>query len=490
MIRWGILGAGNIARRFCESLKQEPDSELWAVSCRTKEKAEAFAGNYGAGHAYGGFAAMLKDPKIDAVYLALPHAYHKEWAIRALEAGKHVLCEKPAVLNEPEMQEIADVSRRTGKLFMEAMKPRFVPLYPVILDKLKEGVIGDLVRVDTSLCNLMQFENRRQTYHTEPGHGGALLDVGTYCASWLDALITGEPEITHMTANARGDYDTYIDAELNFGEMDARLECAFDRKKPRNAVLVGTQGSIVVEELHRTQRAVIYADGAEPVELVMPYEKDDFYGEIHHLVTCLKEGLSESPVMPLSASIRCAHILDVIRDGLSYTADGLKTLEEQEKVLTFEQFGSADALKLGNVLAETALDYDREVSIQITRESDGAVLFQYLMDSKSERNVVFMKGKRNVVLQSGHSSLWAYVKCQLEQAEQAAKEADIPYQNPFADSSRYCLSGGAFPIFVGETHAATVAVSGLHEGKDHELVIRGLMQVLNRTTPEFIGPAV
>ncbi|MBQ1840488.1 MAG: Gfo/Idh/MocA family oxidoreductase, partial [Atopobiaceae bacterium] len=136
MVRWAILGAGNIAHRFAASLAHVENAELVAASCRTREKAEAFLAEVpraeGA-RAYAGHDALLADPKVDAIYLALPHQFHHEWAIKALRAGKAVLCEKPAMLTAVEMAEVAEVAHETGCLFMEAMKPRFVPLYAQVM---------------------------------------------------------------------------------------------------------------------------------------------------------------------------------------------------------------------------------------------------------------------------------------------------------------------------------------------------------------------
>ena len=137
MVSWGILGAGNIAHRFAASLAHVEGARLVAASCRTLQKAETFLGEVpheSEARAYAGHEALLADPDVDAIYLALPHEFHHDWAIRALRAGKAVLCEKPAMLNAQEMAEVADVARETGCLFMEAMKPRFVPLYAQIVE--------------------------------------------------------------------------------------------------------------------------------------------------------------------------------------------------------------------------------------------------------------------------------------------------------------------------------------------------------------------
>ena len=117
MIRWGIIGGGNIAHRFAESLKHFEGGELAAVSCRTQEKAEAFSREYPCRYIYDDYDRLLENEEIDAVYIGLPHDLHCQWAVRAMEAGKAVLCEKPAVLNAEETKEICRISKERNSPF-------------------------------------------------------------------------------------------------------------------------------------------------------------------------------------------------------------------------------------------------------------------------------------------------------------------------------------------------------------------------------------
>ena len=313
MIRWGILGGGNIARRFAQSMEDVSGSRITAVSCRSREKAEDFAGRYGIERAFGSHESLLEDDQVDAIYLALPHGLHCRWAVRALKAGKAVLCEKPAAMSEEEMRLIAGTARECGVLFMEAMKTRFIPAYREVKRRIGEGAIGEVVSVETSLCNAMPFDSARPTYHTDPSQGGALLDVGIYCACYLEDFLRGDPVLKDLKAEFQGGVDFYADAELAFSSGRGRLTCAFDRAEPRRALITGTKGKILVEELHRPREFTVFT-GAGEEKVLIPYEVDDFYGEIVHFADCLKKGRKESPVMPFDASIRCARILDRIRE--------------------------------------------------------------------------------------------------------------------------------------------------------------------------------
>lgn len=322
MIYWGIIGAGNIAHRFAASLKAEKEAQLLAISGRNQEKLNLFAEKHEVERVYVGHEGLLSDPDITAVYVALPHGMHREWVLKALRAGKVVLCEKPAVLTREEMREIADCAAETQLLFMEAMKPRFVPSYAGIKEAILSGKIGEVTAVKATLCNNMPFEQMEKTYHTESGQGGALYDCGIYCVNWLvDAAASLGYErryaVEKIETVIKDGVDYYVDAHLSIGGLQAELECAFDRMKKRQLIITGTKGQILAEELHRSQKYAVMLSGGDGTmteeQHEVPYKVDDFYGEIHHFNQCLLAGKTESEIMPLQASLDCADMVDEIR---------------------------------------------------------------------------------------------------------------------------------------------------------------------------------
>lgn len=332
-VRWGIVGAGRIAHRFARSLAHEGRSELVAISCRRAGRAEVFALEHGvpeggalSDEALGGVAgaahaALLARPDVDAVYLALPHAMHLEWALAALRAGKAVLCEKPACVDAEEARELAGAARETGTLFMEAMKTRFSPLYRRVRELVAEGAIGEVRRVEALLENDMgERIARGGDYLSAARGGGILLDSGIYCAAWLDDYLEGPFSVTSAQARWQRGVDSFVDAELAFGDASARLVTAADEAGPREARLVGTEGTIVVEDLHRPQRARIERPGEEPTIIELPYAVDDFYDEIEHFTGLLARGARESDIMPLASTLRCAQILDAVCAALRVSA--------------------------------------------------------------------------------------------------------------------------------------------------------------------------
>lgn len=329
MVRWGILGAGKIAHRFARSLSHDPRCELVAISCRSAAKAEAFAAEHGVpedgtlsdeglgGVAGAAHSALLARPDLDAIYLALPHGMHLEWGTAALHAGKAVLCEKPLCVSPAETRELAEVSRETGALLMEGMKTRFLPAYRRVRELVSQGAIGRVVRVEALLLNDMGDRIARGgDYLSAPVGGGILLDSGIYCASWIEDYLAGTFEVTRAGARWEAGVDCAVDAELRFGDATAHLSTAADEGGARTATLVGTEGRIVVDDMHRPQAVRLERPGEKPVELGLPYPVDDFFGEVEHFVGLLLGERTESPVMSLGVSVRCAEILDAVRAAI------------------------------------------------------------------------------------------------------------------------------------------------------------------------------
>ncbi|WP_249030030.1 Gfo/Idh/MocA family protein [Tannockella kyphosi] len=309
MIRWGVIGAGNIAHRFCEALKSQKDSELYAVSCRSEQKAFAFQEEFPCKKAYGTFQAIIDDEKIDAVYVALPHMYHYEWVIKALVAKKAVICEKPAMMSSEQMKKVKEVAIENNTFFMEAMKSRVVPLYRELVKRVDE--IGEIQKVITSFCNISEYQEN--AYHYQPVQGGCLLDLGIYNTAFLVDFLQGDytMEVNDVTFYENG-IELYIYATMTYSNGTVGiLETAFDRKKENFVVLEGTKGKIVIPLLHRPEMMEIHKDGN--IEIVeKKYEIDDFYSQIDHSCTCIASGKIESEINTFDRSIRAIEIIENI----------------------------------------------------------------------------------------------------------------------------------------------------------------------------------
>lgn len=316
MINWGIIGAGNIANRFAKSLKEVKGAELYAVACRTMDKAERFRANHPCEVAYDSYIDLLNDSQVEAVYIALPHKYHLEWVKEAIVRGKAVLCEKPATLSADEMQEISDLAQEKQVFFMEAMKSRFVPAYRELKAKIEQGEIGEIQSVSTSLCHI--FDEATSSYHFEPVQGGPLLDMGVYNVSLLEDFIALpiELEAIEYETHPNG-IELYVKATLRSEGVTGVLESGFDRETETVAVIRGSKGMIRIPNFHRASSYELFKLETEAEQhFDIPYEVDDFYSQIEHVVSCLEEGRTESPIMPLATSQRFAEIVDQLKAAI------------------------------------------------------------------------------------------------------------------------------------------------------------------------------
>lgn len=313
MINWGIIGAGNIAHRFAKSLQNEQDAVLYAISGRNEEKLTAFQNEYPCEKVYVGHGRLLEDKTIEAVYVALPHAMHAEWVIKALKAHKAVLVEKPAGINVKEVRKMVSVSENEQVLFMEAMKERFTPGYRKIKELIMKGIIGEVTSVKADDGFLVPEERFLNSYYSSSESGGVLLDSGCYGISWILEYLKGEPVISSCQFQLKNGVDVYSDTILSFGEKTGELTAAFDRNLGWNVMIYGTKGRIEVKDMHRPKDFTVYVNGEDLKEYHVPYVVDDFFGEVHEFDTLLKEGKIESEIMSHEDSIQAAVLMDLIR---------------------------------------------------------------------------------------------------------------------------------------------------------------------------------
>jgi len=316
MIRWGIIGAGKIAQRFVKSLAHESNSELYAVSCRTLAKAQQFADTYHALKAYGTYEELLQDPNVDAVYITLPHGYHYIWSIKAIKAGKVVLVEKPAGINAFEIEGIMEVLKQHPVLWMEAMKPRFTPLFQKVQALIQEGSLGDIQEIHTVLNSKQSDEVIQHSYLSDSVYGGALLDCGCYCATWITEYTKGKLRINHINVVLQDEYDLHTQVQMHIGNTLVTLETAINQPEKKEVLIKGTKGEIRIPDLHRPITAELKIE--DKVEVIdCPYKVDDFYGEISHFVNLLENGKQSSPIMPIQSSLETARLLDRIKDAMT-----------------------------------------------------------------------------------------------------------------------------------------------------------------------------
>ncbi|MDG5855050.1 Gfo/Idh/MocA family protein [Clostridium beijerinckii] len=314
MIRWGIIGLGNIALRFAKSLSYSNEGKLYAIASRTKEKRDEFYDKYNCEKVYENYNELLRDEEVDAVYIALPHGFHKHWSIEALKHKKAVLCEKPVGINSEEMKEIKKEAVLNNTFFMEAMKTRFVPIISDIKRMIRNKEIGDITAIEANFCN--NVENIKPgSYLLDKDQGGALLDVGIYPLSFVMDMIDSEVKSvkSYMDINESG-VDSYFKAILSFEDgVIGTVEGAIDRNKERTAIIRGTKGWMEIPMYNRPNKAVVNLNSGKSYTIEKDIEFDDMYAEIKEVHNCLKESKLESDHLTLNESIRVMEVLDRIR---------------------------------------------------------------------------------------------------------------------------------------------------------------------------------
>ncbi|CUU45679.1 Gfo/Idh/MocA family protein [Clostridium beijerinckii] len=314
MIRWGIIGLGNIALRFAKSLSYSNEGKLYAIASRTKEKRDEFYDKYNCEKVYENYNELLRDEEVDAVYIALPHGFHKYWSIEALRHKKAVLCEKPVGINSEEMVEIKKEALLNSTFFMEAMKTRFIPIISDIKKIIRNKEIGDIMAIEANFCN--NVENIKPgSYLLDKEQGGALLDVGIYPLSFVMDIIDSEVinVKSYMDINESG-VDSYFKAILSFEDgVIGTVEGAIDRNKERTAIIRGTKGWMEIPMYNRPNKAVVNLNSGKSYTIEKDIEFDDMYAEIREVHNCLKESKLESDYLTLNESIRVMEVLDRIR---------------------------------------------------------------------------------------------------------------------------------------------------------------------------------
>ena len=246
-LRWGILGTGNIAEQFVPGLHLSTRNIALAVGSRRNQTAKTFAQAHNVPEAYPSYKGVLEDPRVEAIYVALPNGLHHAWTLAALRAGKHVLCEKPIAANRAEAEEMFDTAQRSGCVLAEAFMYRSHPLMHRVQRRMAEGAIGRLAAIRTSFCFALN-RVRGNVRFCAPLAGGALMDIGCYCINFSRFFAGSEPEaVTAVARMHRSGVDIFTAATLRFrGGLIASFACGMDAQADNTATLSGRDGYIAI----------------------------------------------------------------------------------------------------------------------------------------------------------------------------------------------------------------------------------------------------
>ena len=315
-MRIGYLGAGNISSQMAATVAQMDEAENYAVAARDYERAASFADQWGFERAYGSYDELLADPAVDLVYVALPHSHHREWTIKALEAGHHVLCEKAFAVNEAQAREMIDTARAKGMLLAEAIWTRYMPSRRMISDIIERGDIGRVLTVDANLGYKVDMNERMVSPELA---GGALLDLTVYPLNFA-SMVMGDDIVridAHMVPTPTG-VDGQDCVTLTYG--DGRMATMFTTMHTmtdRRGLICGTDGFICVENINNPQRIDVYdADGLTcslRESIKVPEQITGYEYEVRSCRRAIEEGLVECPEMPHAETLELMRQMDAIR---------------------------------------------------------------------------------------------------------------------------------------------------------------------------------
>lgn len=314
VLKWGIAGPGWIAERFTEAVQANTRQKVIAVGSRSAERADAFARKFGIDASHGSYAQLAGDPDVEIVYVATPHPQHLEVALAAIDAGKHVLIEKPIGITGDQARRIAEAARERGVFAAEAMWTFFLPKFDVITQLLESGAFGDIVSVFAEYSE-----------HFEPGHrifnpelaGGPLMDLGTYPLAFTTRVLGAPDTVAAIGTKHPSGVNGQLSMALGFASgAQAIVNTGIHNFTPTEAVIVGTEATLRIDGLFNMPGGFTlrHADGRE-----LRYEEtpgahfEGLHYEAAAVARSIAAGELESPQRPLADSIITLDLADTVR---------------------------------------------------------------------------------------------------------------------------------------------------------------------------------
>lgn len=357
VIRWGMLGTGNIARTVAQDFKLVDDAELLAVASRQQAQADSFARTYNIPRAYGSYEELLRDDDIEVVYITTPHMRHGDDALASIRAGKAVLCEKPFTLNARQAAEVIQAARDQGVFCMEAMWMRFIPLMQDVKAWVERGDIGEVTHLSAEFGYPLRFDLNERNFNPHLG-GGSLLDRGVYPISLAyyllgpPASIQSEADIGPSGVDMTSDYQfTYHSG----AKADLGSSCRVYR--PTEAIITGTSGAIRIHAPFLRPHRITVCPGHSPQsrlpkpptgyastrvyqaikrrldrqltrlggdrDVFQPIIGRGYQFELEAVTQCVQNNELEHDIMPLDETLAVMQMMDELRQqwGLVYPSE-------------------------------------------------------------------------------------------------------------------------------------------------------------------------
>lgn len=325
VLRWGILAPGLIAGLFAEGLSKHTRQRITAVGSRSLSRAERFASQVGGATAYGSYAELVADPEVDVVYVASPHSEHREHALLAIAAGKHVLVEKAFTRNAAEAREVVAAARAAGVLVLEAMWTRFLPHVDVVRQLLEDGTLGEITTVMADHGQWFAADASSRLFDPALA-GGALLDLGIYPVSFASFALGTPASVIATGKLAFTGVDGQVSTVLNAPDgAQALVNTTLFAKTPTTAAIVGTEARIEIDgDFYAPSRVSLISRSGRRLEwdanVIRGHEALCF--QACAVARLVADGALESPLMPTSETVSILQTTDEIRRQLGVRYPG------------------------------------------------------------------------------------------------------------------------------------------------------------------------
>ncbi|HEY2580188.1 MAG TPA: Gfo/Idh/MocA family oxidoreductase [Mucilaginibacter sp.] len=326
-IRWGILGAGRIARKFASDLKLVADAELIAIGSRGKQSADEFNKEFPVKYCHCSYLELAQNPEVDVIYIATPHNLHHENTLLCLQHNKAVLCEKPFAMNSRQAIGMIQIAKEKKLFLMEALWTKFHPHYIKMQEMVKQGLLGEIRAILINFGFKPTAPVPARLFDPELG-GGTVMDIGIYNV-FIAMSILGKPDAVDAVitpASTGVDEQCAILFRYKSGAL-AQLFSTFSSNLATEADICGTEGRIrLTSRFYETSSTVEFYNDKVDSRQVILIEKEAGFGyqyEARHVNDCLRKGLTESPIVSFADTLLLMETLDKIRAiaGIHYPAD-------------------------------------------------------------------------------------------------------------------------------------------------------------------------
>jgi predicted dehydrogenase len=317
--KWGILGPGKIAHEFARALSVTEQGKLWGVASRSMEKAQNFADQYAAPMVYASYDELIEDPEIDVIYIATPHHLHYPLSRTCIEKGKAVLCEKPIAINAKQFSSLSELAQDKNVFYMDALWTRFLPTI-IKTEELLEN-LGEIISLRADFGFRADFDPQSRLFNPALG-GGSLLDIGIYPA-FLALLLLGYPDEVQSSAQiGKTGVDENMAMLLKYqkGAL-ATLQSTLLADTKTEAEIACTGGTVIIHaRFHMPTYLELRKRGEEAKFYRFDYRKNGYEYEAEEVMSCLDQGLIQSPKLNHGFTRELMNLLDEVREqnGLHY----------------------------------------------------------------------------------------------------------------------------------------------------------------------------